>query len=108
MFFMGLILSLVPFLITYGARRNFRKNPSANTIIKYLIDKDTIEIKAEGSEGKYSWDKIFRVEIRKKGILIFPQSRIAHWIPISSISNEEIFRLEKIMNNRGIRCKRKN
>jgi hypothetical protein len=102
----GIVLSCYPLIVLYQAKRNFKKNPSANTTVKYIIDDSTIEIQTEGSEGKYSWEKIFRVEKRKKGMLIFPQSRIAHWIPSSVLNAESISFLEKIIFDKGIKYKK--
>ena len=73
--------------------------------MKYIISYTGIEILSEGFNGFYSWDKIYRVEKRKKGILIFPQPKIANWIPIKAISPEEIIFFKNIIEEKHIMYK---
>ena len=101
----SILFLIFPLLARLKAESNFKKNPNANSKIKYFFDNDSLEIEGEGTQGKYDWNKIIRVERKTSGMLFFPQTRIAHWIPISAMDEESLGILENILTNNQVKYK---
>jgi len=91
----GLLFIIIPMLTSYFARKNFRANPSANSEISWTISREDLHIKTASSEARFRWHQLVKIEEKKKGFLLFPQPRNAHWIPKSGFSCErdlDVFR----------------
>ena len=60
----------------------------------------------EGAETKFMWDKLIEVEEAKSGFLLFPQPRLAHWIPKNAFRNDaELNGFRNLVRNNGIQLK---
>ena len=81
---LGMFLLSTRWLAHWTARRDFRKNPTANKTIRWQIDDEALKNETDGIEARFMWDKLVRVEERKPGFLVFSQPRLAHWIPKSA------------------------
>jgi hypothetical protein len=77
----GIVFTAMPFITRWSAKRRAKKLPSLNNLIKWRITEGELHNSTEGAEARFVWDKIIRVHERKGGFLLFPQPRIAHWIP---------------------------
>jgi hypothetical protein len=102
MLIFSFIIALKPFLVSLQVKSNFKKSPHANTIAKYIFHNEGIEVYTEGTSGKYDWNKIYKVTRNKKGMLIFPQPRLAHWIPSSEYDNK-VSQIEEILQSNNVK-----
>ena len=104
--FFGALFVSIPALAVWSAKRNFRKNPSANKTIRWTISEQGLKNETEGAETRFMWDKLIKVEEGKSGFLLFPQPRLAHWIPKSSFRNDkEMNNFRNLVRNHGIKLK---
>lgn len=107
LFFFGLMFVSIPFLTVWSTKRNFRKNPSANKTIRWTIGEQGLKNETEGAETKFMWDKLIKVEEVKSGFLLFPQPRLAHWIPKCASRNDvELNSFRNLVRINGIQVKR--
>jgi len=79
---------LTPLLVRCGARKRFRQNPSANKKIVWRFDQRKLENSTDGSSGVYEWRSLIEIKEVSDGFLIFPQPRLAHWVPKKGFSSE--------------------
>jgi hypothetical protein len=86
---LGLILSLLPLLMRFQAKKQFRKNPSANAVISWKISEVMLEITTPGSQTSFRWKMLVGMRQVSDGFLLFPQTRIAYWIPKHAFQSEE-------------------
>ncbi len=103
---LGVFLLSTRWLAHWTARRDFRKNPTANKTIRWQIDDEWLKNETDGAEAKFTWENLLRVEERKPGFLVFPQPRLAHWIPKSAFKDGrdlDVFR--KMVQKHGIELK---
>ena len=77
----GLLLASTPLLTLWTAKRDFRKNPGANKAIRWEINDEWLRNETIGTEARFVWEKLIKVVERKSGFLLFPQRRLAYWIP---------------------------
>lgn len=104
--FFGAVFVSIPALTVWSAKRNFRKNPSANKTIRWTISEQGLKNETEGAEIRFMWDKLIKVEESKSGFLLFPQPRLAHWIPKNSFRNDtEMNNFRNLARNHGIKLK---
>ena len=92
---LGLVFVAMPLITRWSARRRARKLPNLNNRVKWQITDTELQNSTEGAEARFVWDKIIKIHERKNGFLLFPQPRLAHWIPkhgFESHSDIEIFR----------------
>jgi phosphotransferase system glucose/maltose/N-acetylglucosamine-specific IIC component len=85
----GLILTLLPLITRFQTKKQFKLNPSANAIISWEISKDMLENKTPGSQTSFKWAMLVRIRQVRDGFLLFPQTRIAYWIPKHAFQSED-------------------
>jgi hypothetical protein len=104
--FFGVLFVSIPALTVWSAKKNFRKNPNANKTIRWTFRAKWLVNETEGAETRFMWEKLIKIEERKSGFLLFPQLRLAHWIPKNSFrNNTEIHRFRNLVRNHGITLK---
>ncbi len=79
---------LIPLLVRWDVRKRFRQNPNANRKIVWRFDEEKVEDSTDGASGVRIWKKFIEIREVHDGFLIFPQPRIAHWIPKSAFYSE--------------------
>jgi hypothetical protein len=84
----GVFLAAMPLTVRWSAKRRARHLPSLNNRLKWEITDSELRTSAEGSDARFVWDKIIKVQERKNGFLLFPQPRLAHWIPKHGFQSE--------------------
>jgi hypothetical protein len=91
----GGIFAAMPLITRWSAKRRARELPSLNNLIKWEINDSELRTSTEGAEARFVWDKIIKVHENRNGFLLFPQPRLAHWIPKRAFQGEsdiELFR----------------
>lgn len=83
----GLVFAAMPIIARWSARRNARRLPSLNRLIKWQFTDSEIQQTSEGAEARFGWDRIIKIHERKHGFLLFPQPRLAHWLPKHGFQN---------------------
>lgn len=91
----GIVFTAMPLITRWSAKRRAGKLPSLNNLIKWRINDTGLQYSTEGAEASFVWDKIIKIHERKDCFLLFPQPRMAHWIPKHGFQNDtdiELFR----------------
>jgi hypothetical protein len=102
----GIVFAAMPLINIWTIRRRVRKLPSLNNIIKWRITETDLHLTTEGAEARFIWDKIIKVQERRNGFLLFPQPRLAHWIPKHGFqSDTDIEMLREILRNSSSKMK---
>jgi hypothetical protein len=83
-----LVRLLIPLLAPREARRRFRGNPNANQKIVWRFDEEKVEDSMEGASSVRVWSKFIEVKEVRDGFLLFPQPRLAHWLPKHAFASE--------------------
>jgi hypothetical protein len=91
-----------PLLNRFLAYNRYNQDPTANTIITYIFSNEEMDIFGEGLEAKYRWDRILKVVMKNNIYLFFSSSRLAHWIPASSFTEDDLAFLENILSKNKV------
>jgi hypothetical protein len=75
------LFASVPLLVKLEIKRNFRKNPNAGKMIRWEFSAERLANSTEGASGNFEWRHLIEVKEVKHGFLLYPQPRLAHWIP---------------------------
>ena len=85
-------------------RKRFRQNPNANKKIVWQFDEQQIEDSTDGASSVRVWKNLFEIKEVSDGFLIFPQARIAHWVPKKAFSSEvDISRFRDLIRKSGLK-----
>ena len=104
--FFGILFISIPLLTIWTAKRDFKKNPSANKTIRWQINETWLRNETEGTEAKFIWGNLIKVVERKSGFLLFPQQRLAHWIPKGAFrTDKEMDEFRNLVRKHGIKFK---
>jgi hypothetical protein len=83
----GPLLCLLPWFSRRQVRKVFRGSPEAGLEHVWRIDDTSLTFESKGSTARFEWSKLVRVKETKKGFLLFPQPRLAYWVPCSAFSS---------------------
>jgi len=101
------IFTLYVLIIGYfRANRVFKGNYRLSENITYTLSEEGVESKGESFSGQYTWDKVYRVRIVKKWLLIYQSRSSANLIKIHEKDNENIESLKAFLNARNFRLKK--
>jgi hypothetical protein len=84
----GVVFVAMPHTVRWSAKRHARRLPDLNNMVKWQITDFELHNSTEGADARFEWDKIIKVQERKNGFLLFPQPRLAHWIPKHGFQSE--------------------
>lgn len=73
------------FVYFLGMKRAYKANKRAAETIKYTFNSDNLLIQGESFNSAMSWEKIYRVTVGKKWLLVWQNKQMANAIPVSSI-----------------------
>jgi hypothetical protein len=91
-FLMGFFMASLPLLVRYEAKKRFKQTPAANNIISWDFSETLIENKTTDAQSSFTWNRLILVRCFKDGFLLYPQPRVAHWIPKHAFSSKEDLR----------------
>jgi len=95
---------LVPLFVRNESRKRFRQNPNANKKIVWRFDEQKVEDSTDGASGVRLWKNLIEIKEVRDGFLIFPQARIAHWVPKKAFSSEvDISSLRDLIRKSGVK-----
>ena len=83
----GPLFCITPWLTSRKLRKQFRSSPEAGLEQTWHITDSSLASESHGSNATFEWSKLVRVKERPKGFLLFPQPRLAYWIPLSAFSS---------------------
>jgi hypothetical protein len=99
-----LVRLLMPLIVRHEARKRFRLNPSANKKVTWRFDDQNVENATDGATGVYAWRVLLNIKEVHDGFLIFPQPRLAHWVPKKAFLSEvEISTFRDLVRKSGVK-----
>ena len=105
--FLGFLMLSIPFLTRWEAKRRFKVTPAAGNIISWNFSEDQLENSTTGAQSTFQWNRLILVRQLKDGFLLYPQPRIAHWIPKHAFKSEEdLNRFMQLVKNSGVHYKK--
>jgi hypothetical protein len=97
---MGPFFCLLPFYTKRHLRRQFRGNPNANLEVTWDISAERLINSTRGSHSAFEWSKLVRISEARDGFLLFPQARLAFWIPKAAfLSDEEVEEFRRLVRD---------
>jgi hypothetical protein len=98
--FMGIFILLLPVITCFQARRHYRTNKRLSELMAYEISNDQIHVQGESFNSTYNWEKINRIEINKKWILIYHSNATANIIRRKDFMKNEVTKLIELVNSK--------
>jgi hypothetical protein len=92
-----LMITWIPLLTYFSARKNYSSNARASERIDYIMQEDALAINGESFNSTLSWDKIYKVSKTKNWILIWQSRQSANLIPRRNVTENEIASLKNIL-----------
>jgi len=91
-------------LVRNESRKRFRQNPNANKKIVWRFDEQKVEDSTDGASSVRVWRNLLEIKEVSDAFLIFPQPRIAHWVPKKAFSSEaDISTLRDLIRKSGVK-----
>jgi len=104
--FVAVFMALWPLYIRYHAKRGFKKSPDANKIIMWTFSQSLIEHRMTNSLSSFAWNRLNLVRCFKDGFLLYPQPRLAFWIPKHAFtSNANLREFLSLVERSGVKYK---
>jgi hypothetical protein len=95
---------LAPLFVRNESRKRFRHNPSANKKIVWRFDEQKVEDSTDGASTVRVRKNLIEIKEVHDGFLIFPQARIAYWVPKKAFSSEaDISSLRDLIRKSGVK-----
>jgi hypothetical protein len=105
-FFFGVFFAATPLTVRWSAKRSARQLPSLNKMVGWHITDFELQTSTVGEDTRFVWEKIIKIQERKNGFLLFPQPRLAHWIPKHGFKSENDIQLfREIAKSKSIEFK---
>lgn len=103
---LGILMVSLPLLIRFAAKRNFEKSPLRGKPIHWEITREQLRNQTAESEAVFNWNMLSEARETKDGFLLFPQPRIAHWLPKHGFQSEDdVSRLRCLIRESRIKFK---
>jgi len=85
----GATFMALPWLTFRHVRKQFRQNPSRDKQITWIVTEDTLNNETDASKATFTWKMLIDARELPEGFLLFPQPRLAHWIPKHAFASAE-------------------
>jgi hypothetical protein len=83
--------------------KQFRANPSADQDVIWRIEVHELASETKGASTTFKWNMLVKVVERSDGFLLFPQPKLAHWIPKNAFEDDEqIGRFRELVRDHGL------
>lgn len=69
----------------FGMKRSFKANKRLAETITYTFNNDALQVAGESFTSTMSWDKIYKVTVGKKWLLIWQNKQTANAIPVNAV-----------------------
>jgi hypothetical protein len=97
------MLSVLPLLTYFTAKKNYVANKRMSEIIEYQFDKDNLFMKGESFHSQLTWDKVYKVTQTKNWLLIWQNRQIANPVPKRDVWEGQIEDLKIILNEHRVK-----
>lgn len=85
----GTFLLAFPLIMRFAVKRNFAKTPGRDKTITWTIGPTRLTNSTSNATSTFDWCTLTVVRERKEGFLLYPQPRLAHWIPKSAFASAD-------------------
>ena len=79
---MGTVLLAFPLILRRVTLRHYAQRPDRDMVVTWEFHPDRIVSKTEASSATLEWRMISRVLQTKQGVLLYPNDRVFHWLPV--------------------------
>lgn len=97
------IMSWIPALTWFNARRNYSTNNRISEPIDYTIENESLTVKGESFTVTLTWDKLYRVSKTKNWVLIWQSKQVANLIPRKNFDDIQIGYLKNILVKHNVK-----
>jgi hypothetical protein len=98
--FLGICIVLfLPFSVYRQANRSFNGNRRLSESITYEFSQEQVSLTGESFSSTYTWDKIPKIEINKKWVLIYQNKTTANIIMRKNFREPELMQFIGIVNS---------
>ena len=80
----------IPLMVYISAKRNYFSDKRIQENIEYEFTTQMMRVKGESFNSEINWSKTFKIEELKKCFLIYQSKQVAHLIPKSNLTREQI------------------
>jgi amino acid permease len=105
--FLSAYIFFRPISIYFAAKKNFTSHQTLQEEITYGFHPDKVTIATPFSAAELPWNKMHKIRELKEWFLIYQSNRLAHLIPKSHLSQEDILNLRELLKNSGIKTQLK-
>ncbi len=90
--YLVLLMGLQRWLTLWWMRRNYRKSAACDSEIDWLITPTTLRVKYVHGSSELNWGAFIKAVETPKGLLLYPQPIIFHWLPRAGFVSESAFK----------------
>lgn len=102
--FLPLLFFLLFFVVLYfSIKRSYRTNPRAAETIEYRFGAERLFVKGQSFDAQLSWDKIYKVTLGKRFLLIWQNVAVAQAIPRRDVWESHVAALKDILELHNVR-----
>lgn len=87
----GLFLLAIPTILEQLAKRNASRVPLLGSKIAWQLNKQGVLGKTPGREFTKSWQNFDDAILSKRGILLYANRAVSHWLPAAAFASEDDF-----------------
>jgi hypothetical protein len=98
-----LMVGFYPVFIYVIAKRSFNSQNRLNENIEYIFGENDLSIKGESFSSQMSWNKIYKVVLKKNWLLIYTNKQVATPILRTDVWAGEVDELKKILNSHKVK-----
>ena len=80
-----------PFDRRWTARRQFANRPDKDLEVEWQVSPDKISTRSSLSQSEISWQLFAKMVCTPRGILLYPNERIFHWLPRGGFTSDSDF-----------------
>jgi hypothetical protein len=91
-------LAVIPLMTYLTAKRNFKAVSRIGETIEYHVKKDGITLQGESFTTDYKWNDFYRVSKNNHFVMIWQTPRVANFIPMRAVSEEQLAQLKQILD----------
>lgn len=104
LFIIALVALTNRWLVSYQAKRNYRQSKGQGKTVVWKITAENLMNETEGAAGTFVWNTLHQVKEVRDGFLLFPQPRLAHWIPKHAfVSAEDMEAFRELIRHSGVK-----
>ena len=92
--------------IYWQFRRNIKRSPSYGCEMTYTFEPGQVTISGDGFHSTFIWNRLYSATVSPKGILLYPQKIVFHWVPASAFASPgDIDTVNSYLQQNGVKTK---